>query len=330
MTVEIKPMSIGGIFDRTFKLIGKTMTRNLIIASVLLLPVSIIFAYGLQQFFAALAMVIRDSSYENIQSIRDLSPLFSAIAIFSVALLLFSLLELLAKIAAMHVAGCELHVQPISWSDAIRIAFKNKLLTALGQAILQGIAIGALFLIPYILLIACIVAKSIPLMLVCILIFFAGVAAAIYFTISWLFTLPVIAVEDVGVIESFRRSRSLVRSHWWRTLGIYLLLSIVASLAISMITTPITFIAMWGFISKYISFFVSYSSHHQNPEYIFELLSTIGWIEGIVIAISAILELVVTPIIFVVMYFDLRARKGEFGPVEQGPEVPYNLVPPAL
>lgn len=147
--------------------------------------------------------------------------------------------------------------------------------------------------------------------------------------ISWLFALPVIAWENAGVIESFRRSRYIVKDHWWRTLGIMILLSIVASFAVSIITTPVAFIALWGFISKYFSLLSSMESSTFQPEQLFEIFSSIGFGYGIVVGISAVLQMLITPVYHVVMYFDLRARKGEFGPdTTEDPSIPYGLVPP--
>ena len=52
-----------------------------------------------------------------------------------------------------------------------------------------------------------------------------------------------------------------------------------------------------------------------------KLLSSMGIRMGIISAVSSILSLLITPLISVVMYFDLRAKKNEFAD-DQTPEEP--------
>jgi len=139
----------------------------------------------------------------------------------------------------------------------------------------------------------------------------AGVFAS-YLFISWTFTVVAIAWEDSGVFQSFSRSSFLVKGFWWRTLGILLLLTIIAQFAVSIITTPVQLFALWGFFSKYFSLISSVAEGASESIEFLELFDSIGIGLGIVMFVSYALLLLITPLIPVIMYFDLRARKNEF------------------
>jgi hypothetical protein len=50
-----------------------------------------------------------------------------------------------------------------------------------------------------------------------------GIAAAILLTVNWWVVAPVVAVEGIGALASFRRSFDLVRGHRWAILALILL-----------------------------------------------------------------------------------------------------------
>ena len=146
------------------------------------------------------------------------------------------------------------------------------------------------------------------------LVFFVSILVAAYLWVRWVFATPAIAWEDAGVFESFSRSSFLVRGYWWRTFGILILLNIIAQFAISIISTPVTFIAFSDFFRVYFDMITSMSSGEMQSEIMPELMNTFSGAKFVLyIAFASILGLLITPLITVVMYFDLQARKGEFG-----------------
>jgi uncharacterized membrane protein len=47
----------------------------------------------------------------------------------------------------------------------------------------------------------------------------AGVAAATYLAICWVFTLPLVVDRQLGFWEAMQLGRAVVRRHWWRVFG---------------------------------------------------------------------------------------------------------------
>jgi hypothetical protein len=110
-----------------------------------------------------------------------------------------------------------------------------------------------------------------------------GIPVSVFFMVSWALAPLAIMVEDLGGLAGLARSQRLVRRSWWHTLAALLMLVLVVLLLPSMIVFGI-----FGFL-------------FQN------LLSQA--LMGIV------LNAFTTPIFAageIALYFDLRARKGEF------------------
>jgi hypothetical protein len=214
---------------------------------------------------------------------------------------------------AVTIVGCsEMSGQQISWQEALSRTFGMRLLRLFGQYILQGLLFAALILVPYIILITAIALGSLLLGLAAGALLFASVLAVIYLATSWTFTVPTIGWEEADVIQSLRRSWLLVKANWWRVFGILLLMSIILSFAISLIMTPIYLIALWNFFVSYFQMLDSLGAGRPDPSVLFENLRSMGIGLGVVSGLSTILEMLVRPLYVTVLYFDLRARKGEF------------------
>ena len=72
-----------------------------------------------------------------------------------------------------------------------------------------------------------------------LLIFLVLVPAAFFLSTKLLYTIPAIAIEQVGGVEGMKRSWSLTRGAFWRTLGFY----IVASLAVGVVSYVVSFVS---------------------------------------------------------------------------------------
>ncbi|NOY07022.1 MAG: hypothetical protein GXO82_10425 [Chlorobi bacterium] len=311
MSVDITPMNLSDIFNRTFNLIGKTALRNLIIAVVVIAPVVLILGIAVNMFFGGLADVLTKSDFEDIRIWEMLSNFLGAGLLFILSLILLALGSIIVQVAVTIVVCTEMEEDEITWSEALTRAFGVRGWKAVGQQILYSLAIMALVVIPYVMIIIGAVSDSDTVIGMGVLGFLVIIPVSIFLAIRWLFALQVIAWEDTGVIEGFKRSWFLVENNWWRVLGIVILLSIVAQFAISIIVTPLFFVAMWGIISQYFHMMMN-GADTMTPGQVAGMLKSLGWGYGLVIGVSEILSLVVTPVYLAVMYFDLRARKGEF------------------
>jgi hypothetical protein len=278
-----------------------------------LAPVSFLLALGLQEYFAAFADIIRRENFlEDVPTSLVLSKMLVGTVMLLIGIFIFLLGTLFAKLAVILVVCSEMNEQQISWGEALSLTFGIRLLRGFGQVLLEYLAYIGLVGLPYIMLITGIVTRSPGLAVLGGLGFMVTVPLVIYLVIRWAFTLPIIAWENLGVLASFNRSAYLVRGGWWRVFGILLLLTIITQFALSIITTPINMFALWEFYSRYFELLGSFHGGRQDMEAVFQLISSMGMGLGIVIGISSILSMLVTPVYTTVMYFDLRARKGEF------------------
>lgn len=306
----ITPMSLGDLFDRWFKLIGKTWLRSLILALIILGPASLIFAICMDSAFGQCAAMI-DYDAGNFESM-DFTPFIELIVWFVIGLKLFFLGTIGATVAITAVSCAEMTGKPLSWQDAVRTAFAMPFWRIIGQYILLGFGFGILVGIPYALIIAGIAAESVGLGLFGGFLLMLLLPGVIYLAINFAFIVPATVAEDETVIGAFRRSWNLVRGNWWRTLGILILMSITVSFAVSIIMTPFYVIVMWDFFQSYFEMLSSMGGGEPDPAFAREMLASMGFAFGIVNAIASIAQVIVAPLYSVVMYYDLRARKGEF------------------
>lgn len=312
MQTDIVPMNLGDIFDRLFKLIGKTAFRNLMIAIIILIPASIIMVYGVNDFFSVIVQNIRNEKLNNDVHFSYIFTVLKSLTIFFVAYTIFMLAYLTATVGITIISCAEMTGQQLSWNEALSRTFSIRLLWIFVQTILEYLVLGCLFIIPFIFIGIGVGTASIFITLLGVMLCLVTAILAIHLWVRWAFALPAIAWENSGVIQSFGRSSFLVKDFWWRTFGIILLINIIAQFAISIVTTPIQFVAFWGFFSKYFTMISSISERAMDSLQILELFESFGTGLGIIIFVSYVLILLVIPLITVVMYFDLRARKNEF------------------
>ncbi len=327
MALALVPLSLNGILDRTFRLIGRTFLRNLIIGALFFIPGAILFAWGFELVAGGMGDILAAAARHQRFSWELLQPLLGGFLVFLLMGFAFFLLEIVAYLGAMYVAASEIAGEGTGWGNAVQTVLTGRVLKAVVQAILQILAIAGIMLIPYAGIIAGAVSGNAWIVLLMVPLILAGAVAVIYLSIAWLFAQPAIAWEDAGIIGSFGRSMDLVGGRWWRTFGIYILLSLIVGLAISVVTTPISFLAFWPFLSKYLQLFQPmHDTFEPSAEQIMALLSKLGPGIGIMTAANGILQTLTMPVYLMVMYFDLRARGGEF-PGAGAAEDPQQLRP---
>jgi len=310
MSQYISVMTVGDIFDRTFKMIQKTYGRNLIISSLLTLPPLVLIILGLYLGIAA----ISDSIMTWEEFAPDAAEVFSLL-IFPILLVFIGSLALFigtlwAEIAVYRITSSELEeAETTTWQDALGQS-GSKLLTFIGFYILYSLAVSALILVPYFTIILGTILQQWFLIIVALPILVAGIPFAVYLSIRWLFGLNAIASENYGAIDAFTRSTQLVQGKWWRTFGIMLLLYMVLSFAVSIVASPFM---IFGFIGPYIDFIMSIESGiDPDPASVINMLSGIVWGYSLSIGISIMLTAAFQPVYLTVMYYDLRARNNEF------------------
>jgi hypothetical protein len=316
-----KPMLLGDIFSVSFNLIKETIGRNIIIAIVFIVPAGFFMVYGFHTLISVIYNsskpiahnVIYHTSRENTMSI------FEGIVIFYLSLSIYGLGYLAASIGITKVAGAAMEGKRITLGETFRKIFSITYIRSVGQIIVI-ILITAVFITCGIIMISVAGIFSQPVFkLIAVLMFIAAIIYLIYLFFSWYFAFVGIVCEDKRVFESFSKSFWLVKGNWWRTVGIILLVGILIQFAISIISTPLSFLFMWNFTSKYLTMSAS-GFNNTNPSAAMEMLKSFGFGFGLVMVLSVILNSLIAPLFKVVMYFDLRIRKHEFveEPVEPG------------
>ncbi len=320
--LSLTPMTLGDIFDRLFKLIGKTWVRNLIIAAIILGPAALIMGASADMGFSQLADLLESEQHLEDLSSADMSTLLGFALWFAIGLTLMVIGSVIVTVAVTIVGCAEITGESLSWQEALSRTFHVRVIKVIGQYILEGALFTAIIVIPYVLLIIGIAVESVALGLLGGLLIFAAILFAVYLGVSFAFTVPAISWEDADVIESFKRSWRLVKGNWWRTLGILILMGVMVSFAVSIIMTPLYLIFFFFFFRAYFDILSSIETGINDPTVFASMVKSLGFGIGILSGISSIIQLIVTPLYSVVIYFDLRARKGEFSPPSSGVAVP--------
>jgi hypothetical protein len=327
----ITPMSLGDIFDRTFKMFGKTFLRGLTIAVIVIVPAALLMVWGMTSALSALGEAfhgVRAGEQLDADAIQSLSfAMASALPLVMLGglVMVFATQALYVSIIEM-VAG-EMMGEPVSWHDAFGDALRGKMWKAFFQQIIQQFIFSMLFIIPYMLLIFSIVAMSNgggmgSTGMISFLLFPVAGVVGVYLWVRWIYGVPAIAVEDAGILQSLGRSGQLVSGRWWRTLGILVLLMFVAQLVISLLSFPVLFFGLAGVFRA----MPELSSQAQpDPSMVFEAFSNAGVGLGIYILFVSILSGIIMPVILTVMYFDARARKGEFDEIDD-PDIDIQIL----
>jgi hypothetical protein len=132
------------------------------------------------------------------------------------------------------------------------------------------------------------------LTIVILMVTIIGIPLAIYLAVSWLLSIQILLVEGSGLRNVLARSRRLVAGHWWRVIGIVVLLAIIQGVISAFFSLPAT---IFGFGSLF-----------SDP--------TGGDVSPLVVALDAIGgtagQIVVGPIAYcayILLYYDLRVRK---------------------
>jgi hypothetical protein len=121
-----------------------------------------------------------------------------------------------------------------------------------------------------------------------------GIPFAIYLFVAWLLSIQILLVEGTGIQTALSRSRELVSCHWWRVIGIVILLAIIQAIISAFFSLPAT---IFGFGSV----FTDPGSTDVSPLVI--VLDAVGSTAG---------QIVVGPIAYcayILLYYDLRVRK---------------------
>ena len=307
-----QPLFLADMFDNSFKLIGKTFTRTITVAAILIIPGSILLAVGLDWFYSTIGdFMMMEQSGEEI-GIEQAFKMFAGMFLLIPGGIIFVVAAAGAKTACTLIVCNQISGREISWNESLRQAFRLRVWRVLGQGFLEyGLYFGMMLCAGVVIVVVAAASLKLGFLLIIVMMFSAA-GVAMYCSIRWLFTIQAIVWDESGVMTSFGRSAQLVTNYWWRTFGIVILFSLLVGFAESLISTPIMFLTMWNFYSSYFHSVASSGTETVDPAMVGQMMSSIGYAIGIYTVISTIFTMIIEPVYRSVMYFDLRARKGEF------------------
>ncbi len=312
MNPQFLPLTLGDIFEKTFSLFGKTFVRNLIIALIFLMVPIVVMVIAADAFYSSIADMQESLAQGQAENGLDVFlSIAGTLSFFGFAAILLIVFTMFAEIAISIIVSQEMSSRTISFSDAISETFSQKWIYGIGQGLLKySILIGGVVIVG--ILVAMLAAFSKFLMGLVMILCLLGLAPVfLYLIFKWYFSLTAVAVDDLGVTDSLRKSWYLVEGCWWRTFGIILLLTILTQFIISIVSLPITFASMWD-VYKEVFTSLGKTGGNIDTETMRQLQRDMGPGIGISTGLSSLISLLITPVFTVVLYYDLRARSNDF------------------
>jgi len=306
------PLSVGDIFDRTFRTFVRIIGRALPMALIMIVPPGLLLAAALDMFYTSLGAILPSILFAVEPDSELLGTLF-----WSVLLLSLSALALLAAMVSVRVGvtalSCaELSGSTMSWQQALARATGSRFTRALIQVTLEFSAYALLLTGGYTIITFGAALQTSILVLVGFIALLGGGILAVWWAVQWSQTYAVITCEDVGAVGAFRRSALLVQGSWWRVLGLLLLFGFLKEFVAGLITTPLSLLAFWDFYQSYFALMASPETAAAGPEVFGQMFASLGLGTGLVATVALLLSSLIVPVYLSVLYFDLRARSGEF------------------
>jgi len=207
---RLRPMGVGDILDETIRLYRESFLLFVATAGVLLAPLLLL---GAVAWIGALTLGASTMDTTGVGA--PSGPLVLLWIILGLAGFVVSLLG----VAALTVVASQRYLnQPITVRDAYAAALKR-----LGPLLLASLWAGV---------------RLLPI--IAISAFTIGVPFLIYYTLAWILIPQAVVLEGVGAGGASKRSRTLVNGYWWKTLGLYLVLSILLNILAAIPTLVLT------------------------------------------------------------------------------------------
>jgi hypothetical protein len=308
---RLRPMTIGDLFDISFRLYRENFLTFIGIAALLQIPFTIVQA--LVQFLLggpALSAINNLASAPPGRNPLEFLPIGQIVAYYGLTfgLSVFQFLVIYnLMIGALSKAISRSYLgQPISIINSYQFGGRRYAALLLVSLIIFGITslLGLIFFVLYIGAIFALIAGAgsgsgaaalitgiavIIMVLLLLALFFVGLA---YVYTRFLFsTQAIILEENVGALASIRRSWQLVKGSFWRALGVVVLMGILVYIIAAL---PATLLTM----------FLTFTSAGSVVDY--------GRNQAIGIIVAQLGQIIALPLQFAVytlLYYDMRVRK---------------------
>ncbi|HEV2034927.1 MAG TPA: hypothetical protein VGU71_12125 [Candidatus Dormibacteraeota bacterium] len=252
--LRLRPLEIGDLLDETFRMYRRHFVLFAGISVILSIPAAALSGYTYYSFFSTFLQQAGTGQPPNLSSLSTTIGALAVGTLVNVALLPF-------LYAAVTYAACE--------------SALGRPVTAWG--VVRGVTRRYFQLLGYVLL------------AVLMAVLFCLFPLWIWIQVGWVVVMPVMFIENTGLIAAMGRSWRLVEGRWWRTFLIIFLI----------------------FILVYVARFALDAFILLGQVLLQIILSSVAasWIFA---ALSAVIDSVVIPIFqlaVVLIYFDLRVRR---------------------
>ena len=252
--LRLRPLEIGDLLDETFRIYRRHFLLFAGISLILAIPSAGLTGYSIFSLFSSFAQSA------NSTAAPDLNSLVSSMAVLAIGYLVSLLLSPFTSAAVIYAACESAQGRPVTIWGALRGVLR-RYFAILGYLILIGLMALMFCLLPL----------------------------WIWIWVGWVTVLPVMFVENTGLVAAMGRSWRLVEGRWWRT---FLILFLV------LLIWYVVQIALGGFLSL-----ASGLLGIVVSQYVALAIS-----QAVAVLVSA-LAIPVFQIAIVLIYFDLRVRR---------------------
>ena len=282
------PLSIGETFDRGVRLVRAHFTSLLTTSAAAFIPLGVIAAL-VAIFTASDASGLNPApSFSGgplgdfigrIISLSDAAAQSQGSPWLSVISFTGSLVTMIVTLALFHQINALLHGDELSLGTSFERGTR-RLFSYFGMLILEGLAF-----VPVV-LIGALLALLFPILFVVV------VPAILYLMVGWAITAPAFAIEELGPTAALGRSWGLTSGYRWRTLGFFVLISLL------------------GGVITYVPLLTIYSiAAALLPP------ASVRFLTGLDVTLTLLISMLWLPIsvaCYLFYYYDLRVRKESY------------------
>ena len=331
----LKRYGIGDYFNNIITLVPKMLKSCLLPAIIVFLPAGLFYFLGFQAFGTSIAQL-----EELLGDPEDL--LFPILKILSGFLWFIPagiftagghclLTAMVGKKTFSIIHGEEAPGQPV------QAAFKNSFWPLVVQGIIIGALVGAFMLIIVGIIVALLLlvirpgadgdspgtAVMVLTILTMVIMYLAMIPALYWFFVKTIVAPQAVIRENCGPFQGIKRSFFLTKGNFWRSLGIYLLIGMVISFAISMVSGPVIFIMILPGYIDFIKAILSSGDDYSSAQ-VFTMFQTLAPGIGIAMFMQSVFYYLIYPVFGSLMYTDLAIRKGEIAEAVPAPAIAGN------
>ena len=312
--IPLTPLTLGDLLSGSFAAIRRNAAAVLGTALIVALIEIVVSVFATNVLFDATYSIIlmEEGGQDPFMGDPLTNPVFGQLFGSIALLFLGALLAALAGIIANGVLAVVVLRSAAGLKTSLGQAWKltgRQIWSLMGLALIYLVA-GAIIFILFIgvivgLVIAAVSEDGGMAALMGILLFVltvASVVVSVWLYIKLVLAAAASAVELKGPFKAMGRSWSLTRGHWWRTLGIILLVAVIVGIIASIITTPLSMIG--GVFAPL-----------DPTTSMEEMMDSTRWWTLLSVAVSSLvnaLALVYSSCLIALLYIDYRIRHESF------------------